>query len=32
MREVEEIFGNPMIDKLVDHFDLELANSEKVPF
>jgi hypothetical protein len=32
MREVEEIFGSTMIDKLVDHFDLELANSEKVPF
>ena len=32
MRDVREIFGSPSIDKLVDSFSLELANSEELPF
>jgi hypothetical protein len=32
MKEVEEIFGSTLVDKLVDTFGLELENSGNVPF
>lgn len=32
MQEVGEIFGSPSVEKLIDRFDLELANTEELPF
>jgi hypothetical protein len=32
MREVEERFGSPSVEKLIDRFDLEMANIEELPF
>ena len=32
MQEVEEIFGSPSVEKLINRFDLELTNTEELPF
>lgn len=32
MREVEEIYRSPSVEKLIDRFDLEMANIKDLPF